>query len=40
MKVPDDYQIHLNFLPIVGHLPEFEIYRKLRTDEQEQRPRR
>jgi hypothetical protein len=27
-----DYQIHLNFLPVIGKLPQFRIYRKLRAD--------
>src|SRR5215210_5871353 len=34
----DDYKIHLNFLPVVGELPEFAIYRKLRPNSQEQNP--
>jgi len=34
----DDYKIHLNFLPILGQLPEFTVYRKLRSDPQEPRP--
>lgn len=32
----DDYKIHLNFLPVLGELPEFTVYRKLRGDSQEQ----
>src|SRR5216110_2280684 len=38
MKPADDYRIHLNFLPLVGDLPEFQIYRTLRIDPQEERP--
>jgi Piwi domain len=38
MKPADDYRIHLNFLPIAGELPQFQIYRKLRGDPQEHRP--
>jgi hypothetical protein len=38
MNIADEYRIHLNFLPITGELPEFEIYRKLRADPQEKRP--
>ncbi|MCO6438563.1 MAG: piwi domain protein [Phycisphaerae bacterium] len=34
----DDYQIQVNFLPIVGELPSFEVYRRLRKDPQEERP--
>ncbi len=33
----EEYQIHLNFLPITGALPEFQIYRKLRADPKEER---
>lgn len=38
MNTADEYRIHLNFLPVAGELPEFEIYRKLRADSHEQRP--
>ena len=31
MKNAEEYRIHLNFLPIVGELPEFEVHRKLRA---------
>jgi hypothetical protein len=34
----DDYGIHLNFLPVLGGLPNFRVYRKLRSDPQETRP--
>jgi len=34
----DDYRIHLNFLPVLGELPNFRVYRKLRSDPQEPRP--
>lgn len=37
MNLGDEYRIHLNFLPVAGELPEFEIYRKLRADSHEQR---
>src|SRR5260221_9277642 len=33
----EQYRIHLNFLPVIGEVPEFEIYRKLRPDSQEKR---
>ena len=35
--MPDEYQIHLNFLPVAGELPGFSLYRRLR-EEQEPRP--
>jgi hypothetical protein len=35
--MPADYQIHLNFLPIVEGLPAFSVYRKLRSHGQEAR---
>jgi len=38
MNTADEYRIHLNFLPIVGELPEFAIYRKLLASPQEERP--
>lgn len=38
MNKDDGYRIHLNFLPIIGRIPEYEIYRKLQADPQEQRP--
>src|ERR1039458_9411865 len=28
--MPEDYKLQLNFLPIIGELPDFNIYRKLR----------
>lgn len=28
--MPDDYKLQLNFLPIIGELPDFNIFRKLR----------
>src|ERR1022692_1237910 len=28
--MPDDYKIHLNFLPIIGTIPPFKVFRKLR----------
>lgn len=34
----DGYRIHLNFLPVLGELPKFRVYRKLRSDPQEPRP--
>lgn len=34
----EDYHIHLNFLPIIGDLPDFNIYRKIRSDQQEAKP--
>jgi hypothetical protein len=34
----NDYQIHLNFLPVVGEIPEFQIYRQLRLDAQKKLP--
>ena len=33
----NDYRIHLNFLPVVGSLPQFRVYRKPRGDS-ERRP--
>jgi hypothetical protein len=36
--MPVDYQIHLNFLPVLGELPDFEVFRKLRSDPQEPKP--
>jgi hypothetical protein len=38
MNIADEYRIHLNFLPVSGELPEFEIYRRLRVGQQEKRP--
>jgi len=38
MKTAEEYRIHLNFLPIVDELPEFEVHRKLRAQAQEERP--
>jgi len=38
MNVADEYRIHLNFLPFIGEIPEYEIYRKLQANPQEQRP--
>lgn len=38
MGTTEEYQIYLNFLPITGELPEFEIYRRIRVEPQEQRP--
>jgi hypothetical protein len=32
------YEIRLNFLPLVGELPDFEIYRRVAGDPQENRP--
>ncbi|MGQ0592885.1 MAG: Piwi domain-containing protein [Gammaproteobacteria bacterium] len=34
----DEYQIHLNFLPVGGCFPNFTVYRKLRASPQESRP--
>jgi len=28
--MPDDYKLQLNFLPIIGEFPDFNIFRKLR----------
>ena len=36
--MPDIYQIHLNFLPVVGEIPAFKIYRSLREDVAAPRP--
>jgi hypothetical protein len=33
-----EYRIHLNFLPVTGPLPEFQIYRRVRPTPQEPRP--
>lgn len=33
-----DYQIHLNFLPVAGTMPEFVVYRRLQDTPQEARP--
>ena len=30
--MPDEYSIHLNFLPVIGEVPAFRVYRKLRVD--------
>jgi Piwi domain len=30
--MPDDYLIHLNFLPVTGPIPGYAVYRKLRDD--------
>lgn len=30
----DDYQIHLNFLPVIGKFPMFRVYRKLRVEKE------
>jgi hypothetical protein len=37
MNIADEYRIHLNFLPVIGELPEFDVYRKHRADPQEKR---
>ncbi|HRQ75554.1 MAG TPA: Piwi domain-containing protein [Phycisphaerales bacterium] len=34
----DEYQIHLNFIPIAGPLPDFTIYRRAQTAPDEERP--
>jgi len=34
----EDYRIHLNFLPITGEIPKFQIFRKLRAEPQEVKP--
>lgn len=34
----EDYRIHLNFLPVVGEIPDFQVHRKLRAGPQEDRP--
>lgn len=36
--MPDDYLIHLNFLPVIGNIPAFVIYRQLRGDASTPRP--
>jgi hypothetical protein len=36
--MPDDYLIHLNFLPVIGKIPAFAIYRQLRSDASVPRP--
>lgn len=36
--MPEDYRIHINFLPTDGEIPEFHVHRKLRLDPQEERP--
>ena len=36
--MPDKYQIHLNFLPVIGEVPPFRVYRKLREDPAVPRP--
>jgi hypothetical protein len=32
------YEVRLNFLPLIGQLPDFEIYRRVRVNPQEDRP--
>jgi Piwi domain len=32
LTMPDDYSIHLNFFPVIGDIPAFRVYRKLRDD--------
>ena len=34
----EDYSIHLNFLPVVGDVPDFVVYRKAFGDPKEQKP--
>lgn len=34
----EDYRIHINFLPVVGEVPDFRVYRRPRAKPDEQRP--
>src|SRR5438067_9208670 len=36
--MPADYRIYLNFLPIIGQVPAFRVYRQLRSDLKASRP--
>jgi hypothetical protein len=36
--MPDQYQIRLNFLPVIGEVPPFRVYRRLRKDPAVPRP--
>jgi len=38
MKTGDIYSIHINFLPLECAVPDYEVYRRLRTSEAEDRP--
>lgn len=40
MNGSNEYQIHLNYLPFVEEIPEYEIYRKIITNPQEKHPDR
>jgi hypothetical protein len=38
MVMTQDYQIHINFIPTIGDIPDFCVHRRLRASSQEERP--